>query len=163
MTKTSSQRTSYFLGLIAIILLLCGAEYIQIYQGVNPCPLCILQRLTLILLGIIFLLGVIFPPRKWSNTGFSILSIVVSALGIFLAGRQIWLQHLPTNAGANCEVSLEYLVRALPLDQVITKIFAGSSACSQIGWEFMGVSLSQWSLASFIVLLLFSLRQFVRK
>jgi len=160
--KTKSQQLIYFLAFFVTVLLLAASNFLQIYRGINPCPLCILQRMTLGLLSLIFLVGVTHPFKKWGTLGLGIVSLLISSLGIFFAGRQVWVQLFPGMQGGNCEVSLQYMLAALPLDQVAKKIFAGSAACSQVGWEFLRLSLAQWSLICFVLFLLFALWQLCR-
>lgn len=160
MMKSMLPKTRYYIAFFLVTLLLCGAQYIELYQGVNPCPLCILQRLTLGLLGIVFLFGLACGRKKCGGAIIALFSFLVSALGIVLSGRQVWMQFAPsTGLSANCDVSLQYLIHALPFDQVITRIFAGGAECSQVTWTFLHVSLAQWSLFWFVLFALFSLRQ----
>lgn len=162
MKKIAAHQKAYFLGYIIIVLLLGAASYIQYFKGVNPCPLCILQRITFGLLGVIFIFGIIWSAKRSGQILFSVISLFICCIGILLAGRQVWLQHLPSQPGANCEVSLQYMLRALPFDQVLQKMFEGSSGCGQVGWELMSLSLAQWSLLGFIFFLLFSFWQLRR-
>lgn len=158
MLKTTRQ-TNYFIAFIAVALLLGGAAYLQIYMGVNPCPLCLLQRFTLGALGAVFLLGVVCSSKACGRWITGLLSLIVSSAGIILSGRQVWLQYYPAQTGENCEASLQYLLSAFPLDQVIKKIFVGGTECSRVDWQFMHVSLAQWSFICFIFFLLFSFWQ----
>ncbi|MHB1946690.1 MAG: disulfide bond formation protein B [Gammaproteobacteria bacterium] len=153
---------NYFIALLFVALLLGGAYYLQIYMGINPCPLCMLQRITLGVLGCLFLLGILFSSKGFGRISIGLLCAFVSILGIILAGRQVWLQHSPANAGANCEASLSYMLSVLPFDEVIKRIFAGGAECARIDWQILHLSLAEWSLISFIVCLLFSLWQLRR-
>lgn len=159
----NSKQIGYLIAFLVIVCLLGAAQYLQNYKGVIPCPLCILQRFTLAILGVFFLFGVVCTKNSVGRIIIGILTILFSGLGVFLAGRQVWLQYSANGMETNCDVSLQYLLKALPLDQVVSKVFQGSSGCSQIGWEFMGVTLAQWSLGFFILFLLFSLWQLVRR
>ncbi len=71
-------------------------------------------------------------------------------LGIFLAGRQVWLQHFPSPDNSECGVSIQYLMQVLPMNQVLEKIFAGSTECSQRGWEFLHLNMAEWALIWFV-------------
>lgn len=158
----SKNQLRYLAAFILIVALLGGAEYLQIYLGVTPCPLCIMQRFVMMILGFFFLIGIIFAYKVAVKRSIGFFGALFSFGGILLAGRQVWLQHLPPNSGENCEVSLQYLMSVLPLKQVAQKVFEGSSGCSQVGWEFMHITLAQWSLLAFIFFFLFSLFQMRR-
>jgi disulfide bond formation protein DsbB len=154
-----SHRTTYFWGSLIAFALLGMTFYLQKFDGFIPCPLCILQRVTLGTLCVIFLLGWIFSQRKWLMLVIDLLANLVSIIGILLSGRQVWLQHLPASDNADCGVSLQYLIHALPFDQIIAKIIQGTAECSQKSWEFLNLSLAEWSLICFIFFFLFCLLQ----
>lgn len=157
MIKMPSKRLTYFLGFIVIACLISSTFYLEKYAGFVPCPLCILQRLMLGLTGVAFFFGSLTSTRFWG--WFATLSL---CLGTFLAGRQVWLQHLPLNPNADCGVSLQFLLKVLPFDQALSRILQGSAECAQKGWEFLHLSLAEWSLGCFILLLLLSLFQLHR-
>jgi disulfide bond formation protein DsbB len=159
MNKKITIPLRYLLGFLFIGLLLVYAQYLQTYQGVTPCPLCLVQRLVFGILAIVFLLGITASKHRFGQISAGILSILASLLGILVSGRQVWLQHLPPETAGNCEAGLEYMLSALPIDQVLQKLYEGSTACSQIGWELFHLSLAEWSLVSFIFFLLFSIWQ----
>jgi disulfide bond formation protein DsbB len=160
--KLPSERATYFIGFILTLGLLAVTFYLQKFDGFIPCPLCILQRVTFIGLGIFFFLGWTFSARKLISALFGILAFLVSLLGILLSGRQVWLQHLPPDKNADCSVSLQYLMHALPFDQVIAKIMQGTAECSQKGWEFLSLSMAEWSLIWFVAFFVLCFIQIVR-
>ncbi len=160
--KLPSERATYFIGCLLTLGLLAVTYYLQKFDGFIPCPLCILQRLTFAGLGIFFFLGWIFGSRKGGAAFFGILASLIALLGILLSGRQVWLQHLPPDINADCSVSLQYLMHALPFDQFIAKIMQGTAECSQKGWEFLNLSMAEWSLIWFIGFFVLCLIQIVR-
>ena len=157
--RLSSHRARYFFGFIAIVLLLAGSLYLEYFKGVMPCPLCILQRIDMIVLGILFLIGAAFRLRSCGQIILSSLTGLISLAGIAFAGRQVWLQHHPIDNNADCGVSLSYLMHALPMDQVVTKVLSGTAECAQTGWQFISLSLAEWSLIWFVLFLIFSMTQ----
>jgi disulfide bond formation protein DsbB len=157
--KLPSTRLTYFLGAIAIAMLVTTAMYLQTHDGITPCPLCILQRFVFMVLGSVFLLASLFKLRRFANIFFSILSFLIASFGAFLAGRQVWLQHLPPS-NSDCGASLEYMLQAFPLKMVLQRVFSGSAECSFVDWRFMGLSLAGWSLVCFSFFVLLSIRQF---
>lgn len=159
--RLPSERISYFLGFLAITSLLGFAWYLQKYDGIMPCPLCVLQRLDFVLLGVVFFFGALLPLKQIGHFIIGSLSMLISLLGLMLAGRQIWLQHLPAQNG-DCGVSLNYLIQVLPPMEVIKKIFAGSAECSKTVWQFLHLSLAEWTFFWFGVFAVFSIIQLIR-
>ena len=155
MSTRSSHRSTYLLGLIAIVVLLAISLYLQLVDGILPCPLCTLQRLTFAVLGVVFLLGTLLCQFRSARLIANILAITTSGLGIFLAGRQIWLQHFHTDS-SECGVSLQYMIQVLPLNEVLQKVFAGSAECAQRGWEFLSLNMAEWALFWFAGFMVFS-------
>jgi len=159
-----SLRSSYFLAFLVIASLFGYSIYLQMSGGFEPCPLCVLQRLTLILLGICFLLGGLFNVKKIGKFIIGSLSFLIALLGVLLSGRQVWLQLQPAgSSNETCAASLDYMIKVLPFDQVIHNIFQGAAECTQVGWRFLSFSLAEWSLLCFGIFLLFSFWQLIRK
>jgi disulfide bond formation protein DsbB len=159
----NSIRKMYSLGFVATAALIGFSYYLEFYSGFVPCPLCLLQRFAMVILSLFFLFGAVLSIKKFGYKLIGFLSLITSLLGVLLAGRQVWLQHLPSAIGGNCEVSLQYMLRALPLQEVLSKVFAGTSECTRVDWQFLNLSLAEWSLICFIVFSLFSLWQLFRR
>lgn len=154
--KRLSRRPLYLIGFLCTVVLLGIAFYLQQFDGFAPCPLCILQRMTLALLGILFLIGSIFSFKKSGALFLGILMSLVAFMGIFLSGRQVWLQHLPPDKNADCGASLQYLIHVLPFDQIISRVLTGTAECAREGGTFFLLSLAEWSLLCFIGFFIFS-------
>lgn len=154
-----SKRIIYLLGFLLITGLIATSLYLQKYDGLDPCPLCILQRFTMALLGVFFFFGAVLPLKKIGNIFVCLLASATALLGIVLAGRQAWLQHLPPNQHTDCGANLQYILKVLPPDQAIIKIFQGTAECSQTSWQFMHLSMAEWSLFWFVFFFLLSLLQ----
>ena len=155
-------RLTYFLGFICIAVLLSLALYLQIHDGMTPCPLCMLQRIMLMVLGVLFFLGALFKLNSLTHRLLAFLTCASALLGGILAGRQVWLQHLPP-AGGDCGASLDYMMQVLPLTEVIKKVFIGGTECSQVNWTLWNVSLAELSLLCFAGLFVVSMWQLFRK
>lgn len=145
----NSTKLTYLGGLLTISFLLLTSLYLQIFQGILPCPLCSLQRLTFVVLGILFLAGFFLYRKKTVSLGINFSAILISTLGIFFAGRQVWLQFFSTANNNECGASLEYMLEVLPMKQVIAKVFSGSAECSNRGFEFLSLNMAQWALVWF--------------
>jgi protein dithiol:quinone oxidoreductase len=147
-------KKTYFLGLLIISFLLLTSLYLQFFAGVLPCPLCTLQRLTFLTIGLCFLIGIFVHSKLLGRLIINLSVGSLSVLGLFLAGRQVYLQHLPPNANAECGASIQYMLQVLSLDEVLKKILQGSTECAKRGWEFLSLNMAEWSLIWFSVLFL---------
>ena len=161
--RLPSARSAYFLGFFGITLLLAFSIYLQVHDGMTPCPLCMLQRLMLIILGVLFFIGAVIKFKNTFHRLLALFSCLFSVLGGLLAGRQAWLQHLPPSTGGDCGASLDYMLQVLPFTEVIKKVLVGGTECSQVSWTFLNLSLAEWSLFCFAILLVVSFWQLVRK
>lgn len=141
------------------VVLICAAllgfgYYLEFVEGLEPCPLCILQRLAFLVLLIVAAIAAIHNPGRvgrWIYAGFA---AIAALTGAAIAGRQIWLQHLPPDQVPQCGPGLDYMLDVFPLLDALKMILTGSGECAEIDWTFLGLSIAQWSLAWFILLLL---------
>lgn len=157
-------RLAYFLGFLAVCFLLLTSVYLQVFEGAVPCPLCALQRVIFVSLGMILLVGVVLHSRFWGRIVVNLLTATMSLLGILLAGRQIWMQYFPMVGNTECGVSLQYMLEVFPLHQALQKIlFEGSTECTQRGWEFLHLNMAEWSLVWFILFLLLAVYAFLKE
>ena len=142
-------RTGYALGLLVCLALLGFALYLQYYEQQDPCPLCILQRVAFLALAAVFMVAAIHGPGKAGSVIYSSVLFLIAGVGAAIAARHVWLQHLPRQLVPECGPGLEYMLRKLPLNQVLGKVFRGSGECAEVGWTFLGLSIAEWSLAWF--------------
>jgi disulfide bond formation protein DsbB len=155
-------RFAYLSGFIVIAILLGGAFYLQNYKGMSPCPLCLLQRIAMAALGVVFIVGAIFKFNKWGNVLLGLLGLLAAMSGALLAGRQVWLQLSPPSASGGCGASLSYIFNILSIKDALIQVWQGGMECSQTGWEFLHLSLAAWSLIGFAILLLLIILQIIR-
>lgn len=155
-------RLPYFLGFVLTAILLGSAFYLQIYDNVNPCPLCLLQRIAVATLCIIFIIGMIVKLNKWKNALLSVLGLLVSICGALFAARQVWLQWSPPSDSGGCGASLSYVFSVLPIKDAFMQVWQGGMECSQTGWQFLHLSLAAWSLIGFFILFLLTLMLLIR-
>jgi disulfide bond formation protein DsbB len=151
-----SQRKLSLLSFLSVCALLLFSVYLQVYQNVLPCLLCTLQRLTFVALGLGFLASAIFIKRSWQRLTCASLTLLISGLGMGLAGRQIWLQQFPASDTGQCAMSLDYMIQVFSWSELFEKIFASNAECSKISWEFLNMDMAAWALISFSVFLLIS-------
>ena len=146
----------HLFGLISFICIsgLIAAFYMEHIMGLNPCPLCQLQRLAMFFSGLFALLAFIHQPKLLGGRiylGFITLS---SCAGIGVAARQLWLQQLPKDQVPACGPGLEYLLDVFPLFEVLQQVLSGSGECAEIAWQLWGISLPGWSAIMFLALLI---------
>ncbi len=167
MTIKISQRMILALGFALCVTLIAIALYFQYGLGLEPCPLCILQRIVVMALGLVFVIAVLHNPSLRARRVYGILIILIAGLGLGIAGRQVWLQTVPQANLGGCGVGLDYMIETFPLSKTLELVFRGSGDCSEVQWIFLGLSIPAWMtvvFAGFIVLgaLLASSRTFAR-
>ncbi len=159
-----SFRAQFLLGFVACVSLLGFALYTQYFLGLNPCPLCTFQRGAFLLLAIAFLIGALHAPRgKRARSVYGALALLAAGLGIAVAGRHVWLQHLPADKVPACGPDLSFMMEAFPMADVLRKVFTGSGECAVVDWTFLGLSMPEWSLAWFVALASWALYAALRK
>lgn len=149
-----SPRLWFFLGFLGCGLLLAAGAYMQFVEDLEPCPLCISQRLAILATGVIFLFAALH------NRGYKAYAIgaAVSALiGASISARHVWLQHLPPEQVPECSPGLEYVFKHFPLTETVKLMLTGTGECSQIEGVFLGLTIPGWTLIAFLMLAAFSL------
>ncbi len=132
--------------------------YFQQHKGLAPCPLCMFQRVAMVGVGAFCLLGLIFNPRKIFAKILALCVTLSTMFGLAIAGRQVWLQHLPADQVPECGPDLAFMMDVFPLQEVITKVLAGSGECAEVQWQLLGFSMPEWMVFIFTVMLLISLK-----
>lgn len=149
---------------LASVIGMAFALYLEHVQGLEPCPLCIFQRIGLIALGLFSLIAFLHNPA--SNLVKRIYTFL-GAIGVLwsagVAARHVWLQHLPPDQVPSCGPGLDYWLDTLPLKSVFQQVLQGSGECAKVDWMFLGQSLPVWSLIFFSLLVLVSIWQLFRK
>jgi disulfide bond formation protein DsbB len=149
----ASFRLQFLLGFLACVGLLGFALYTEYFGGLNPCPLCTFQRAAFIALAAMFLLGGLLAPRSAGGRAiWGVLALIAAGVGIAIAGRHVWLTHLPPDQVPSCGPDLAYMMSAFPLGDVVKKVLTGSGECAKVDWTFLGLSMPAWSLLWFVVL-----------
>ncbi len=138
-------------GLAALcVALLAFGLYLQHVVGLNPCPMCIVQRYALIAVaGVAALAALLRHPTGWCVG--SALGVVLAGLGAFVAARQSWLQWYPPEV-VSCGRDFYGMIATFPLERAIPLIFRGGGDCSAVDWTFLGGSIANWSFLSFLAL-----------
>ena len=149
---------NFILVLFAVIGMAFAVFFLQNYKGLEPCPLCIFQRIGLMVMGVFSLIAAVGNPKQ---KAFQLLLWIGSMAGILwsagVAARHVWLQHLPPDQVPSCGPGLDYWLEALPMKQVINQVLAGSGECAEISWRFLGLSIPEQALILFTALILVNL------
>ncbi|RZG48416.1 MULTISPECIES: disulfide bond formation protein B [Acinetobacter] len=149
---------------LASVIGMSFALFLEHVQGLDPCPLCVFQRIGLIGLGFISLIAFLHNPKtNVFKRIYSFLGLVAISWSAGVAARHVWLQHLPKDQVPSCGPGLDYWVDTLPLKSVFENVLKGSGECAMVDWTFLGQSLPTWSLLFFSVLALISLWQLFRR
>lgn len=149
----------YWFGFIGSILLIAIAYfYFQKQLGLAPCPLCMFQRGALVGVAAFCFMGVLFNPGKVLSKLIALGATVSSALGLAIAGRQVWLQHLPADKVPECGPDLAFMMDVFPLSQVISTVFKGSGECAEVQWRLLTFSMPEWMMVIFLIMTIICLR-----
>lgn len=133
----------------ACAALLGFALYLQEHEGLEPCPMCILQRYAFAAVGVIALVAAIHGPRGMGLKVYALLAALVALGGASVSLRHSYLQHFPP-LRETCGTDLEFLLNTFPLTQALPKIFAGTGSCSKVDWTFLGLSIPEWNIAWYL-------------
>jgi protein dithiol:quinone oxidoreductase len=148
-----SFRSQYLLGFLLCAGLIGFAVMSQDWWGLNPCPLCIFQRIAFATLGVVFLLGGLHAPKgAWGRRIYGLLALIPAGIGLAIAGRHVWLTTLPADQVPECGPPLQFMMEVNPLTDVIKKVLTGSGECAKVDWTFLGLSMPAWSLVWFVLL-----------
>jgi disulfide bond formation protein DsbB len=151
------QRRLFAAGVVFCLALLAVALYFQHVMGLEPCPLCILQRIFVMALGAVMLVAAIHDPRSLGRRVYGGLILLIAGIGAGVAGRHVWLQSLPADQVPACGPGLEYLLEAFPLVDALKLVLEGSGECAEVLWVFLGLSIPGWTLVMFSAVGLFGL------
>ena len=135
-----------FLGFALCAALLGYAWYAQAVLQLDPCPLCIFQRVGVAAAAVLFLLAALHDPRRWGAALYGALLVAAALATAAVAARHLWIQHLPEGSVPACGATLSYMLEILPVADVIRKVLSGSGECARISWSFLGVSMPGWVL-----------------
>jgi len=163
MTIFKKPRTLCLLGLIACTALITTAFYMQYIMGLDPCPLCMMQRIVIYVLAALFLIALVHNPATTGQRIYGTLITLFGLAGVGFSSRQLWLQSLPPEEVPACGPSLEYMLDVLPWTDVINAMMYGTGDCAKIAWTFLSLSIPGWTLIAFICFALLGLMQWRRR
>ena len=161
-----ASRVLYFLLFVACVCMMGFAFFLEHVKDLEPCPLCMSQRIVFIAAGLIALIAALHNPKKTGAKVYGVLLIVISAIGVALSSRQLWLQSLPEDEIPACGPGLSYIVENLayfPMQEVLTMMLSGTGDCADVQWVFLGLSIPGWTCLVFMSMIILGLFQLLRK
>jgi len=148
-----ARRAAYAVGFLVCAGLIAWALYLQYVMELEPCPLCVFQRVAVIATGVVFLVAALHGPGRGGATFYAVLTFVTAGIGAGLAAWQVWIQAQPKGSVAACGMGLDYMLDTLPLTDVIARVLKGSGECAEQGWVFLGLAIPSWTLVFFIAMI----------
>lgn len=155
--KLLSGRVGYVLGFLACFGLVGFGLYIQVRHNLEPCPLCISQRIAFLALGVTFLMAALHNPAGLWRRIHAALQFAVAATGAGIAMRHIWIQSHPDQVMAECGAGFDYIFERFPFRKAVELVFKGTGECSTIDWTLLGLTIPQLSLAAFFGLAVYAI------
>jgi disulfide bond formation protein DsbB len=147
------RRSGNLIGFLACAGLLAFGYYLQFVVGLEPCPLCIIQRLILLATGIAFLVAAVHHPvRRWAARSYGIVIALIALSGASVSARHVWIQHTPEALRPACGPGLDFLISTFGPFEVLQRVLRGSGECGTVDWTLLGLSIPEWTLGAFIVL-----------
>lgn len=164
LNKFLASRSAYFVGFLLSFGLVVLALWIQTTYKLEPCPLCISQRMVFMSLGILFLLAFLHNPKNpgWVKLH-AVLQVLTALGGAGVAIRHWWLQVHKSEMIVDCGVGFDYMFENFPLKKALTLVFRGTGDCATIDWTFLGLSIPQLALIAFIGLAIYAFMMMKRR
>lgn len=150
---TTPRLVFLYVVLFCILMTLTALFYFQRYLGLEPCPLCVLQRVFVMATGGVALVGFVHNPGIFGRRGYAGLALLPVLGGLVTAGRHMWLQRLPPDKLPECGPGLEFMLDVFPFFEALKMIFMGSGECAEIQWSLLGLSIPGWTLVGFAMLM----------
>jgi disulfide bond formation protein DsbB len=143
-------RLSWAMLALGCAALLGFGLYLQHVVGLEPCPMCIVQRYAMTLIGLLALLALLVRHTRVQQL-LVLLTVLMAGFGAFVAARQSWLQWYPPNI-VSCGRDFYGMIESFPLQRAIPLIFRGSGDCTKVDWTFLGGSIANWSFVAFVAM-----------
>lgn len=144
---------SFRIMFLAVLLCCLGVLgfglYLQHVVHIEPCPLCVLQRMAFVAVGITAMLAFLHNPGVMGRMFYGFMIVLFSLAGAVVAGRNLWLQSLPPDQVPECGPGLDYMLDVFPLYKVLPMVFQGSGECAKVEWTMLGLSIPAWALGWF--------------
>src|SRR5262245_562031 len=140
------QKINFAAAALCIGMVLYAIYYAQGVLGLQPCPLCMFQRVCIGALGAVFLVAALHPARRTGSIIYGVLILLVAAATSWVAGRHVWIQSQPPGTVPACGAPLDALMQMFPIFDVVRRVMTGGGECGTVDWTFLGVSMPGWVL-----------------
>lgn len=165
MFNSLSLRHGYAAGFLCCVGLMAAALSFEYFLFLDPCPLCVVQRIATVLTGLGFLAAFFLHPKPNSQPNWALriallFTLAACLFGLWSANHHVWLQGLPPEDVPACAPGFEYLMQTLPLTELLSIMLQGDGNCAEVSWQFMGISMPAWLrlwFAGFTAAVLFAL------
>jgi protein dithiol:quinone oxidoreductase len=151
------RRWLYLAGALIVAALFGSALYLQYVLRQEPCPLCMLQRVIFIAIGMLFFIAALLNAGRYAGRIYSVLIALFAMSGVGVASRHIWIQHLPADQVPACGPGLDYMLKHFPMSDVLQELMHGSGECAAKGWTFLTLGIPEWSLVWYVLLGIFAI------
>ena len=131
-------------GFLACAGMMGFALYAQYGLMLEPCPLCVFQRIATISLGLAFLIAALHNPGKLGSRLYAALIVLTAGFGVAVASWQVYLQNLPADKVPSCGPGFEYIMENFAIFDALSLIFKGSGECAEVLWRLLGLSMPTW-------------------
>lgn len=158
-----SSRSLFLLGFLLCVSMLAVAGYFQLVDHLEPCPLCILQRVFTFAVAVVLLLALLHNPRGWGIKFYGFMAAIGALAGAAISARHVWLQNLPADQVPSCSPGLNFILDNFAYNDAFEMIMRGSGECAEVLWSFMGLSIPAWTFIAFIGLALIALSALFRR
>jgi disulfide bond formation protein DsbB len=152
MRLPATSRAAFGLPALACAALLGFGYFLQHIQGLEPCPLCLVQRGFFYAVMAVCIVAALHD--RW-RIFYGVLGALFAVGGAAAASRQVWLQHLPPDKVPQCGPDLFFMLENFPLSRTFSTLFSGTGECAVVDWTFLGLSIAEWSLLWFVALALY--------
>ena len=142
--RSRFRRVANAVGALVCAALIASALFLQHVMGMEPCPLCVFQRMAVNATGVLFLLAALHNPKGFGARVYGVLIAVAGLAGIGVAARHIWIQAQPAGSVVACGADLSYLLQMLPITDVVMRVLTGAGECSKVQWTLLGLSMPWW-------------------
>ncbi len=157
----TQSRTWFFVGFLSCVGMELGAIYFQFVLKLEPCPLCITQRLVVFSLAFIFLSGAIHNPGQTGIRIYTGAAALASLAGAAVATYHFVIQLLPHEDVSSCGPGASYILEHYELADILRKFLTGTGDCTQVLWTFLGLSMPFWVGLCFLGLFALCIWRFV--
>ncbi|MGH8225535.1 MAG: disulfide bond formation protein B [Gammaproteobacteria bacterium] len=145
------RRIANLLGFLVCVAMLGFAYYLQFGRGMNPCPLCIFERIITAALGLVFLIACLHHPKRFGRWVYAGLILIVAGVGVYVSARHLYIQAHPETVMSCGGASLQVMIQHLPFTEVIRQVLHGSGECAHMD-TFLGFALPGWVLVAMSLL-----------